>query len=91
MQSLGNLQLDTSWVKDNKEAAALIGGAAGLAALTYLYKRSGSKTYKKTPTSFEISGGAVDADKVKDTVRAARSCLLRLTICLDRQLSSAPL
>lgn len=91
MQSLRNMQLDTSWVKDNKEAAALIGGAAGLAALTYLYKRSSGSSYKKTPTSFEISGGAVDADKVKDTVRAASGCFPVPTTQHHRQLLLAPL
>lgn len=48
---------------------ALAGGASAIAALGYLATRS-SKGYKKKPSSFEISGGAVDSSKVKDTVSA---------------------
>lgn len=47
----------------------MAGGASAIAALGYLTTRS-SKGYKRKPSSFEISGGAVDAEKVKDTVRA---------------------
>lgn len=69
MVSLGNFSLDTGWVADNQQNL-LIGGAAGLAALGLLYKRS-SRDYKKSPSSFQLSGGAVDAGEVKNTVRLA--------------------
>lgn len=67
MVSLGNFSLDTGWVADNQQNL-LIGGAAGLAALGLLYKRS-SRDYKKSPSSFQLSGGAVDAGEVKNTVK----------------------
>lgn len=65
--------IDWSVLQDpsnQKTAAAVIGGAGALAALGYWYKRR-SHTYKRTPSSFQLTGGAVDAAKIKDTVRAA--------------------
>lgn len=60
--------------QDNKSTVllALAGSAGAIAALGLLATRS-SNSYKRKPSSFEISGGAVDAKKVKDTVRAQRS------------------
>ncbi len=56
--------------QDNKSTVllALAGGAGAIAALGLLASRS-KDGYKRKPSSFEISGGAVDAKKVKDTVR----------------------
>lgn len=71
MVALSSIQLDSSLFHEHKTAAAVIGGAAGLATLGYLYARSSG--YKRSPSSFDISGGAVDAGKVKDTVRPVAS------------------
>lgn len=56
--------------QDNKSTVllALAGSAGAIAALGLLATRS-SNSYKRKPSSFEISGGAVDAKKVKDTVK----------------------
>ncbi|PRW05872.1 24-methylenesterol C-methyltransferase 2 [Chlorella sorokiniana] len=53
------------WAEDNRVLAAAAVGT-GLGAALWLYRRSG---YHKKPSSFELSGGAVDASKVKDTVK----------------------
>lgn len=71
MSCLSQLSAAFQAPQDNKSTVllALAGGASAIAALGYLATRS-SKGYKRKPSSFEISGGAVDAEKVKDTVRA---------------------
>ena len=56
------------WAADNKALAAS-GAAAGLLGALYLWRRRADK-----PSSFELTGGAVDARKVKDTVRAGSPC-----------------
>ena len=57
-----------AWVQGNRGTAALIGAAGGVVALGDLYSKAYGGRYRKSPSSFEISGGAVDASKVKDTV-----------------------
>ena len=56
-------------LRDNS-TLALLGGAGALAAAFYVYQRRGDG-YRRTPSSFEISGGAVAPGKVKETVRGA--------------------
>lgn len=56
------------WAEDNRSALTVAAVGTGLGAALWLYRRSKSG-YHKTPSSFELSGGAVDASKVKDTVR----------------------
>lgn len=55
------------WASDNRGTAAALGLAAGGVLGLYLYKSSG---YRRKPSSFELTGGAVDASKVKATVSA---------------------
>ena len=76
--TMASLSSITDLAKENQGAALAIGGAGALAALGYLYTRSSRGNYKRSPSSFEISGGAVDAKKVKDTVRAGGSCTRQL-------------
>jgi hypothetical protein len=68
------LKLNLSgWLQDQQASTAtLIGGVlVGGASLGLLYKWSNAKNgYKKKPSSFELSGGAVNAKEVKDTVSA---------------------
>lgn len=54
------------WAADNKAAALAIGGTGVLGAL-YLWKKR-----HDVPSSFELTGGAVDSSKVKSTVRGAQ-------------------
>lgn len=53
------------WAEDNRGALTVAAVGTGLGAALWLYRRSG---YQKKPSSFELTGGAVDASKVKDTV-----------------------
>lgn len=57
------------WAEDNRSALTVAAVGTGLGAALWLYRRSSKSRYHKTPSSFELSGGAVDASKVKDTVR----------------------
>ena len=75
---MASLSSITDLAKENQGAALAIGGAGALAALGFLYTRSSRGNYKRSPSSFEISGGAVDAKKVKDTVRADGGCTRQL-------------
>ena len=75
---MASLSSITDMAKENQGAALAIGGAGALAALGYLYTRSSRGNYKRSPSSFEISGGAVDAKKVKDTVRTSGGCTRQL-------------
>ena len=73
---VGFSSLSPSWPQENG-TAVIIGGSVGAVALGYLLYSRSSKRYQKSPSSFQLSGGAVDAKKVKETVRRP----LQLPLC----------
>lgn len=67
--SLSSLSSALSAPRENQGTVlAVAGGATAILGLGYLLARRSD--YKKKPSSFQLSGGAVDAKKVKETVRA---------------------
>lgn len=59
------------WAEDNRGALTVAAVGTGLGAALWLYRRS-KAGYNRSPSSFQLTGGAVDASKVKDTVRGSR-------------------
>lgn len=67
-----------AFVQDNK-TVSVVAGATAAAGIAYLWQRSYNRRMRK-PSGFEISGGSLARDKVKDEVYCASSLLYRSSV-----------